>query len=478
MVRVCRGSLSARHIVVFGSLIVCALVLITSRNNLSPPRDASAHLRLPNAVNRKLVQDDIDELDDSVNAVVRSPILFVDVYSEQIGRSVNNFARLLTLSKKMGRRLVEPFVHGSRLSGMERRDISTPQAFSHYFDLRALNRLLRRRGIVPLASYQDMFSACPHGWDLVLLIQNQDVSLSRPELGSVRNRKKDVTECRKAAESSADGYAECPVLVRMARLLPEQRQALKNKRRAARQSVGNSVPARGIVISAAKFHSISKLNELMKDSQCASLQEWAGEGDRRAEFSDLTPTDMQSQVRPYELYHSEFIKGKAREFAAEHLSAAYISVHLRMEKAIKLGQNMQQLKKCVRSVAEAVAKLVSTRTGGANRGVFLATDLGEHGSDTLHKHIDAKNRAELLEYTQTTLKDAVIPTDFGLTDHGARAMVESEIAAGGGELIAVGGGNFQEWMSVLFRLHSGGKSATKMCLQTKVPPGWELQEPR
>ena len=84
--------------------------------------------------------------------------------------------------------------------------------------------------------------------------------------------------------------------------------------------------------------------------------------------------------------------------------------------------------------------------------IFLAHDIGEHGSDTLRHNLD-KNSLSTLEKTLTTGLEKPFrfnPDKYGLYDRGSIAIVEMHIIALGESLFTLGKGNFQEWVINLF----------------------------
>ena len=92
----------------------------------------------------------------------------------------------------------------------------------------------------------------------------------------------------------------------------------------------------------------------------------------------------------------------------------------------------------------------------------MASDLEQHGSDTLRSSHREAARTEL---AKTLHPYQFKPEEYGLVDHGRAAIVEMHILSLGESLFLLGGGKFQKWIEKVYRLHNAGNKTRiyKVC---------------
>ena len=394
-----------------------------------------------------------------------SNVLWVDHFSEQMGRAAKNFADLLTLTRIMNRQMVEPYVHKSRMTGRPSERMGT-QPFSLYYDVNHINRLLESRGYARLMTTTELSNVCGYGWDVVVLFLYPDTMYNMMKRnGRLKWHHKELLGCRDSALKDPDAFVECDALQYIIRGFPP--------------GMGFEHPAkvrRGVVVDLKRMRNPVKLERsVLKGVKCAHLIVWAGQGRARADF-DLSL--MRTVIRPHELKHSEVLLGKAEEFIRSTLRRPYIGIHIRAEKERKFGVTLEKLNECITNVGESVDKMkkwISRNTSGNVKpgriNVFYTTDLFPHGSDTMARNMDSGSRASLLKFVRRTLSDAFEISDLGLGDSGAQAIVEMHLVAEAKAVIVMGGGNFQEWIVSLHNEKYGEDAKVKR-ICSHVREGW------
>lgn len=372
-------------------------------------------------------------------------VLWVDHYSEQMGRAASNFADLISLAKVMNRSLVEPYVFNSRMSGLETRRVGQAHPFSYYYDTAIVNRLLVARGFKRLLTMEEMYAECPNGFDVVVQLVYTDKMYNMRRTPDEQR----LAACRKAAQESPTATADCPALVSLMRARPRP------------NVMSSALFGRGVVVDVQRFHDPRLLeSDVMLNEHCAEIVLWAGQGRQRAEF-DLS----EKTIYPVELRHSERLLDIADKFVRERIGGPYVGVHIRAEKEKKFGLTVEHPRQCLNVVKEAVTML-RTRVAQAESPpiapkevkVFFTCDLYPHGSDTITRNMRPSERAELLAHTHRVLEGAIEIDDQQLDDNGAQAIVEMHAVSEANAIVVMGGGNFQEWIVSLFKEKKGRRA--------------------
>lgn len=375
----------------------------------------------------------------------RRQFIFALRYYEQLGRATNNLITLASLAKYKNRQVVAPFVNNSRMSGLRGgvshhvRKIHSDFRFGkldEYFDVAKVNYQLKSHGYSTMADFQDFETHCNKRLNVVVHFLYDPTKNSAVE-DAISWYRMDRTAIEAVYKQTKEkgGWDDCPFL----------------KRSMAEEQMGFRV-SRYMCVDPTIITTAHELEEkVLKGAQCVGLIQWKGIGEGRTHFhlarsitQPLKPSDLKFNPRLVEL---------AKKFVQHHLGDNFIAVHVRSERHIVwkgINVTLRCIHKLARRIGEAQA-MYKIPT------LFLASDLTDHGSDTLI----SESKAHLSRSIHESLNFPVTfePRQEGLYDNGAAAIVEMNILALGTRLFTLGGGNFQEWaVNLFFKRHQMEKT--------------------
>ena len=354
-------------------------------------------------------------------------------YWEQLTAATNNFLGLTALAAYSGRQVVVPFVKDSFFLGT-----STRKGFETlelYYNVSALNHTLRSRGYGTLISWKEFQDVCQGKLDMLVHF--------------------DYTNLNKTARYNQDTRAYFPCNNYL-------------------NTFWNLKVERTICMNVFAVDSVEKFeNEVIKRLPCVGFDQWRGTDNKypyRAQFdlSSVVTNPMPSHQAA--IFFSSKLLHVARDFIAKSLGPLFFSIHIRVERILKLARtfrDMATVKECISNLTARVQRHKNFST--ALVPVFLASDFAEYGSSSRLAR-QARQRSKSLMNILAPLKPVIFqPSAYNLSDRGAVAIVEMNILVSGEHLFVVGGGTFQKWIANQFlnKKNVGGKSSTncenKLC---------------
>ena len=340
-------------------------------------------------------------------------------YAEQLTMATNNLLQLSGFAAFGGRQIVVPFVSDSFFHGIP--TDGGKQTLELYYNITTLNDTLRSHKHGTFISWEEFQNVCKGRLDVL-------VHLDYARLGRTKtfSAEKPFIPCREG-EKVVQGL-----------------------------TIGSTICVNVFALdSGERFE-----NEAVKKLPCVGFMAWAGSDRRypyRAQF-DLKPvvSKVLSSSDIDALFNSKFLN-IAQDFIAKNLPPQYISVHIRAESIIWNGGSIPLAIACTSNLTAHVQKIMNANNAIP---VFLATDFSEFGSSSRaiakNKHKIAPSLTEIL----SPLKAITFrPSEYGLNDHGAVAIVEMNILASGKHLVVLGGGSFQNWIVEQFLKKNGNDRA-------------------
>ena len=348
-------------------------------------------------------------------------------YWEQLTAATKNFLSLTALAAYGGRQVVVPFVKDSLFLGS-----STKKGFETlelYYNVSALNRTLLSRGHGTLISWKEFQDVCQGKLDVLVHL--------------------DYTNLHKTArynQNSRRGYFPC-----------------NNNHR---NTFWDLKVERVICMNVFAVHSVEKFeNEVIERLPCVGFDQWRGNDKKypyRAQFdlSSVVTNPIHSDQAA--IFFNSRLLNVARDFITKNLGPLFFSIHIRVERILKLGRtirDMAAVKECMSNLTALVERHKNFST--AQVPVFLASDFAEYGSLSSRARRARENSKSLIRILAPLKPIVFQPSAYNLNDRGAVAIVEMNILVSGKRLFVVGGGTFQRWIaSQFFKKNNigGGKS--------------------
>ena len=364
-------------------------------------------------------------INDQVKEDTRRQKIFLSFfYWEQLTMGTNNLLHLTALAAYSGRQVVVPFVKDSQFRGVVTKE--GYESLERYYNVDALNYMLRLRGHAALVSWERFQDVCKGSLDVLVYFDYKDLNTT------------------KANYSLAKPYLPC------------------------KQNRGNMFHGikigRRVCVNAFALDSVERFeNEVISRLPCVGIYEWRGTSETNPDRAQFNLTSIVSQVLSYR-DASEFFSSKllqiARDFARS-LGPDFISVHIRTEQILKTGRNLTTVKKCLINLKKRVESMRRTNTvDGIPVRVFLATDFTEFGSSSKIGKPARKNAKSLMKRLAPLFPVIFHPAEYKLADRGEVAIVEMNILTSGKYLVVLGGGSFQYWVVTQF-LHKNNNDTTK-----------------
>lgn len=330
-------------------------------------------------------------------------------YWEQLTQATNSLLKLTALAAYTGRQVVIPFVKDSKFYGTVR---VLNQTLSAYFNLDELNRKLQFSGHAKLVGWDRFRHSCQDRLDVLV-----SFDYYFQNVGSL-NDNTAVYPCK----NSVGTYERLTV-------------------------------SKTTCVYARALHSAKAFEKkIAKSHKCVGIIQWRGNDESRKEARaqfNLTS----SVIKPLSFndldtnFFNVKLKFIAKGFIEQNLRPDYISIHLRAEAVLYHGRSVDFLKQCISELSER-AQIVA---GSLSLKVFLSTDFSKYGSDSRNGYL-RNEAASIMELLTKKLIQPITfdPTDYGLTDNGAVAIVETNILTAGRRLFLLGGGSFQAWIKNMF----------------------------
>ena len=189
---------------------------------------------------------------------------------------------------------------------------------------------------------------------------------------------------------------------------------------------------------------------VLENSTCTAIMLWKGNGTKRTHFP-IAPR-VNEPLRPWHLKHSRRLIDIAYQYIRDTIQRPFISVHVRSERHL-IWKGVRAAMVCIKKLNKRVE---GRKQKFGLKKIFLASDLVDHGSDTLLVNSNTEDRRLLQTELMSGLNRPFTfdPRNYGLFDRGEIAIVEMHILSLGESLFTLGRGNFQEWISELFLLHN------------------------
>jgi len=349
-------------------------------------------------------------------------------YWEQLTAATNNFLSLTALATYGGRQVVVPFVKDSFFLGSStKKGVETLEL---YYNVSALNRTLRSRGHGTLISWKEFQDVCQGKLDVLVHL--------------------DYTNLHKTArynQNTRRAYFPC-----------------NNNHR---NTFWGLKVERLICMNVFAVDSVEKFeNEVIERLPCVGFDQWRGNNNKysyRAQFdlSSVVTNPMHSHQAA--IFFSSKLLHVARDFITKNLGPLFFSIHIRVERILKLGRtirDMAAVKECISNLTARVQRHKNFST--APVPVFLASDFAEYGSSSRRARQARQNSNSLIRILAPLKPIIFQPSAYDLRDRGAVAIVEMNILVSGERLFVVGGGTFQRWIASQFlnKKNVGRKSSS------------------
>lgn len=397
----------------------------------------------------------------------RKKYMFSLRYYEQLSMATKNLLSLASLATHTNRHLVTPFVNNSRFCGL-RLGVSMSSyieaskynksylendynggkfnSMDKYFDVKHLNNQLKERGYTSLAPFDEFQTTC-RTLDVVIHFLYTDDFTTRDMEKWYRIPSSKSNKIVKKAKLN-NGWTECDFV----------------KRSKINQLLGNINVTKYICVDPEMIRSAEQLEKnVLKNASCVGIILWKGNGTKRTHFP-LAP-QISEAVRPWHLKHDHRLIDIAYRYIRDVIKRPFISVHVRSERHL-MWRGIKAALACVKKLNK---KVFQRKVKFNLKKIFLASDLIEHGSDTLLSNSSPYDRELLQSELMNGLERPFRfnPIDYGLYDRGEIAIVEMHILSLGESLFTLGRGNFQEWIMELFLLHNAEDKSLiyKVCSQ-------------
>ena len=399
-------------------LLVCGITVAilfifirTSKNINSRPATTTINTLQYRRYNTTKQFKSIPSKDDSVDKLRRpfKKIFIAFNYWEQLTAATNNFLSLTALAAYGGRQVVVPFVKDSFFLGSP-----TKKGFESlelYYNVSALNRTLRSRGHGTLISWKEFQDVCQGKLDVLVQLHYTN--------------------------------------------LPKTSRAYFPCNKSHRNTYWNLKVERVICMNVFAVDSVEKFeNEVIDRLPCVGFEQWRGIDNKypyRAQF-DLSKvvTNLIHSHQAAIFFNSKLLH-VARDFITKTLGPLFFSIHIRVERILKLGRNirdMDAVKECISNLTSRVQRHNNFSTTPVP--VFLASDFAEYGSSSSRARQARKNYESLIRIIAPLKPIIFQPSAYNLSDRGAVAIVEMNILVSGERLFVVGGGTFQQWVANQF----------------------------
>ena len=410
----------ALTILVVITMMVCYYLELESRKLLLINNDTNSESYHRTTNLRHTITDQVNE-----DTRGRQKIIMSFLYWEQLTMGTNNLLHLTALAAYGGRQVVVPFVKDSQFRGVVTSD--GYESLERYYNVAALNDMLRLRGHSTLISWDGFQDVCKGSLDVLVYFNYKDLNTT------TRNF------------SLATPYFPC---------------------KQNRENIFHGIKiGRRICVNTFALDSVERFeNEVIRGLPCVGILEWRGTSKTNPDRAQFNLMSIVSKVLSYN-DASESFSSKllyiARDFVRKSLGPDFISVHVRTEQILKTGRNLTTVKKCLVNLKKRVDSMRRTNTVHAIPvRIFLATDFSEFGSSS-KIGIPARKKAKSLMKKLAPLFPVIFqPVEYKLADRGEVAIVEMNILTSGKYLVVLGGGSFQYWVATQF-LHKNNNDTTK-----------------
>ena len=326
-------------------------------------------------------------------------------YKEQLTMATYSFLDLTALAAYGGRQVVLPFVKDSQFRGAP--TVKGSETLALYYNVSALNRTIRSRGLGTLISWKEFQDVCQGKLDVLVYFDDTKIT---------KNKKYNRT---------TPAFFPC------------------NARH--RSTVGDLKVERTICVNVFAVDSVEKFeNEVIESLPCVGLAQWGGI--RRTKFNLEAVVPDRMYFSDAAIFFSSRLLQVARDFIAKSLGPFFVSAHIRAEKILLIRNNFNNsaaVKNCISNLTTLVQGY--RNTGRAPIPLFLATDFADYGSSGARAKLPGENAKSLMKILAPLKPIIFQPSTYNLTDRGAVAIVEMNILVSGKRLFVVGGGSFQEW---------------------------------
>ena len=382
--------------------------------------------------------------------------IFVFHHYEQFAKTTENFVQLCSIGTYGLRTVVEPFVRDSRMCGLTTGwwgEALTPsrlfKPLGLYFEVKAMNELLSRNHyatIRPLTEFRKVCNKTTSNLTIVHFLYQDGKETTKKWFKISEEGYKNIL-----LQTDRTGWTKCPFIDK----------GLNISRR-----IGDTAAGRQLCVNAEKITDHKKFeSDILQGDKCVVITYWKGFGIDRTHFKPKVKLNARAIV--HRLPQSNLILKESELYRKTFLEKSYIALHVRSERQL-LWYSEKSFLHCLDSVVRRVLKLKQKYRINT---VFLATDLTQHGSDTL-----LPNNKKDLKRFEKILMDKLKPkcysphqTDPALMDHGVIAIVEMNILSHSKHLVTLGSGSFQEWVMAQFMETNKGQDWTisRVCSKEK-----------
>jgi hypothetical protein len=301
---------------------------------------------------------------------------------------------------------------------------------SLYFNVKAMNEILsqnRYATMRPLTEFKKVCNKTTSNITVVHFLYRDGKETTKKWFKLSEEDYKNIF-----LQTNRTGWTECPFIDK----------GLNISRR-----IGEMKAGRQLCVNAEKIIDHKEFeNDILQGDKCVVITYWKGFGIDRTHFKPKVKLNARAIV--HRLRQSNLIIQEGELYRQTFLEKSYIGLHVRSERQLSWYSEKSFLQ-CLFTVVKQVLKL---KQKYAINTVFLATDLTQHGSDTL-----LPNNKRSLKRFETFLVDKLKPKQYNphqthppLMDHGVIAIVEMNILSHSKHLVTLGSGSFQEWVMAQF----------------------------
>lgn len=395
--------------------------------------------------------------------------LFILGHYEQLGKTTINYMEAARLAFLTNRKIVKPFVKGSRFCGLTagwtgslRSGTRLFQPLDLYYNITFLAEFFRQHKLADMEYLENFIDDCSFKkrQQKIVIVYFMYSDLAMKYFGM---KDKESKALNLLLNQSA-GWVDCSFI---------NDHLNVDKRISNEFKVGKQY-----CVAPEKVVDIAVLEDkILRNEQCVVFHQWRGTGHHRTHFNTTIASSAEGllkYIRP-----SDYIISEVLRFLGK-MSSTFIGIHIRSERQL-LWYGIGKLMKCMDLLYREVQKL---RNRKRIESVFISADIGPFGSDQIAPNFN-KSQLRTIKTKYDWLVRKLNATTYSVlrqrhhiwTDNGLVGLVQANILSQASLLVTLGAGTFQRWITDTFKArkemaNDNKWTITRVCFSENK--GWQM----
>ena len=391
---------------------------------------------------------------------------------EQLGKTTINYMEAARLAFLTKRKIVKPFVKGSRFCGLTtgwtgslRSGTRAFRPLDLYYNITFLAKFFRQHRLADMEYLEDFIDGCSFKkqQQKIVIIYFMYSDLAVKYFGMKSKESKALT----LLLNQSAGWIDCSFINDHLNI---------DKRISDELKVGKQY-----CVAPERVADIAVLEDkVLRNEQCVVFHQWRGTGQHRTYFN-ITMAPSAERLLKY-IRPSDYVISEVLRFLGK-MSSKFIGIHIRSERQL-LWYGIEKLMKCMDLLYREVQKL---RNKKRIESVFISADIGPFGSDQIAPNFN-KSQLRTISTKYDWLVRKLNATTYSVlrqrhhiwTDNGLVGLVQANILSQASLLVTLGAGTFQKWITDTFKArkemaNDNKWTITRVCFSENK--GWQMAKP-